>query len=203
MSNLEVLHHDGLELPVYDATEVKCLKTEYQDMAYSGLSTFVRFVRTSGPDETLRSRLKRAEWCFERIAKYCNIQIAPHTWGVCEDTPEIPVDRRLTEKLLPSGYLLVAEVDIIHPNGEPPLDRVDAFNEGVVAYDLQVLKKTANAHRDLNLGQVVYGTNNRLAAKNTDQKPDMWFVDIEPLVGQQTLSMPSSDAFTNSYTIIG
>lgn len=196
------LCHDGVELPIYPLEEVKTCKLDYIRAAHSGLTSFVRTVRTSGPDETLRQRLNRAHWYFGKVATFCNVKIVPHRWGVCEANPAIPIDQRLYENILPKGFVLAAQVAIIRPKDDIPLTSLESFNEGVVQYQQNILEEQVNAFRDITVGQLVYGTPNSVHAP---QKPETWFVDIEPLLGQQILSAQGADPRSrgNSPQIIG
>ncbi len=196
---MNILKYHGLDLPIYPTEEVLHTKEQYRSADLHGQSTFVRTVRTSGPTETLASRLSRADWYFDQIARYCGTKIVPHTWGLCKDVPEITFERRLlVDDIVPRGYLPVAEVTAIEPCGDIPLDAVSLFQKGLTKYYKNAVATNEHPYTDVRIGQVMYG---RQVA--SDQEPRTWYVDIEPLVGTQHLGLVDGVAFANATIIHG
>lgn len=203
-----LLHYSDADLPVYPLEVVLSPADMEARVGQLQSISFVRVVRTSGPDETLRQRLDRADEFFCRISNLCQIETIPYRWGLCpanEDIHLLPppgdcaleldsnvqymdpannVDARYWDPILPKGFLLAAEVANItpHENGDMPRDAIDPFLEGEEAFleEMRTLD-ASRAYMDFGPHQTIYGS------QNWDPKAPsnaVWYADIEPLVGQ-------------------
>jgi hypothetical protein len=174
---MNLVRHQGLELPVYPTDEALCLTAEYVDAAARGLSSFIRLVRTVGPDQPLKDRLRYADDEFNTIADLCDVKIVPHTWGLCEYSSEKALFSYEPSTIVPKGYLLVAKVDCIEQSGPVPDSSFASYMAGESQY-LQLDRSGSSVYRaDIQESQIIYGS--RVAHT---EEPSSWFVDIEPIL---------------------
>lgn len=186
-----LLHYSGLELPVFDEgalippSQLEVTTPTIRD------DSFVRYVRTSGPEESLKSQLNRADGFFKRIAKLCGIKIVPYKWGLCPSVDTvtsihrgIAEDVRYRDPVIPAGFLLGAEVARITPHyrGDMPAYAIDLFLDGEERF-LEELAHLGDTHAydDFGPHQTMFGSQTW-----DDNKPQtgIWYVDIEPLAGK-------------------
>ncbi len=199
---MNYLRYHGIDLPIYPEEEVLQSKSEYRRVCEGDATNFTRIARTSGPTESLMSRLNRGEWYFDKIGELCKIKIVPHTYGLCRDTDRFTIDRRFGEEILPKGYLLVANVAIIKSAGELPDNLFSNIATGVKNYFKTIAPDTAKkySYKDVGIHQIVYGTR-----AGTEEDTAAWHVDVDSLVGTQQIIITEIEgkAFTEATITLG
>jgi hypothetical protein len=204
-----VLRYRGLDLPEFPAEEVLYRKPQYKQAAAEDRPDFIRSLLTTGPEDSLRTRLDRASQTFQHISELCGVSVVPYEWGVYKDRPKnysqdpaIELRRKLCSNILPQGYLLAARVATIKPASDKlPPDVVSAFSAGVAVYDQEVEAsgRISESFADLSLEQLLYGYLIKDRASKTLQG---WWVDIEPRMGTYVTNLPDGRAFTNARHVV-
>ena len=204
MATINRLRHQGIDWQLFPAEEVLTTKEQFKQAAEEGRPDFIRLIKTSGPPELLSSRLVRASLYFGRIAQLCDVKIVPYTWGLCEDTIEIPIKYHATPGLLPEGYLPAAKVSTIRTigDGKLPPERLERFTAGADAYLEEIAAQdTTRTFKDIAVRQLIYG--HRL--DNSDTTPDVWFADPDAFAGREEFPLATlpGGAFTKLSLALG
>jgi hypothetical protein len=186
---MNVIRWHGLDLPEFPAEEVLCLTSQYVEAAASGVSHFIRKIETTGPKESLKSRIDRITRHFDILSEYCQIQVVDIEYGLCKDVPEVVSNRRYQEGIVPKGYLLAARVEAIGTTSEPPNYRVEQFIEGSERFDQEIKLHNSDAYSDTHLGQIVFGVPNSQIG-NKDAIEDVYYVDPDLMCGPDAKDKP-------------
>jgi hypothetical protein len=198
---MNIIRWHGLDLPEFPTEDVLCLTSQYVEAAASGMTHFIRKIETTGPKESLKSRIDRVTRHLNILSELCEIKIVDAEYGLCRDIPEIVSNRRYQEDIVPSGYLLAARVEAIGSVGELPEDRVEQFSEGYKRFRQQFKLQDSNAYSDAHLRQIVYGIPNSQAG-NASATLDAYYVDPDLISGPDVrdaplISIVDGDLFIN------
>lgn len=190
------LRYGGLELPVYDADAPVVNDLELPDLeeietftpttALRAVKGNLRAAPTAPTPETLPELLHITDEELETVSKLCMSKVVEHTWGLLKD-PKGTHNGLHTPlgSLVPKGYSLVAEVDIIK-NAIPATLRNApriflrgnlghiAIHPGVAQY---YWRPEGYYLWDIASRQFVVGTSSQDEGKPRSSR---WLVDIEP-----------------------
>lgn len=197
---MEILRFSGLDLPIYP-TDIVLDQLGFSDIGERTAAALAAeqhpdttFIRTAEPfrnyyNEDLRSRLDHTDKALRVVSDVCEVPIVEYTWGLCLDDGQISYNRKYLGGLLPPGYLLVAEVEIILPAANGP-DTTQQHVQALKRYQkgekklrsIQSLTKIPNLQHqpdfeDYDGSQTMFGS--RASQPNT--APALWFIDIEPI----------------------
>lgn len=122
----------GLDLPVY-ASNADVRYPFHINNLPATQTSFIRIVDIEDYSRTLPNNLKEvlkiADECFDQAASLCDAQTIKHTWALHEKP------RASQERILPKGFSLVAEVNLIDDIGHT------VSSEEAVLHGLSVYKK--------------------------------------------------------------
>ena len=174
---MNLLHHHGLELPVFPRDEV--ISPYHVDTLPADQTEFTRtlVVHTIGFSySSLKQCLVRADEELESYTQACGAQIVDHVRGlVMSDNPA----RGPGSELLPRGYRLAARVNIIDQvlRNRDQLHRdMIMVEDGFMAYTTGTVP---NPHPerlyDIGIRQFRHGV-----PRGNSIAPSNWFTDVEP-----------------------
>ena len=168
------IDQNDTSLPIFEVQERRLLMSSEMQLSSAvqdGEDRFIRPVFTAGPsDSDLETRIKSAQHEFRLLAYHTQTEIVPHRFGL------YPADKVLENYyrahgqngLIPSGYILAAEVEIVpHTDSRLPKIRPYSIWQGIRRY-----KQASNKLADLSARQFVQNS-----------ETGAWtFLDIEPLL---------------------
>ena len=151
------IDQNDTSLPIFEVQERRLLMSSEMQLSSAvqdGEDRFIRPVFTAGPsDSDLETRIKSAQHEFRLLAYHTQTEIVPHRFGL------YPADKALENYyrahgqngLIPSGYILAAEVKIVpHEESRMLKLRPHSIRQGIRLY-----KQTSNKLAGLSARQFV------------------------------------------------
>lgn len=189
-----LLRHNGFELPIWDGGDTLCVsKADLQAAAKQEGKTHL--VRVSGLVKPLGSSsltqvLQLSKQHHHILANEYDMPVAPHNWFLlprgtvreaCLDSldPMEAIDSfyNLPQDLLPNNYMLGAVVEIVLPEGDQMLSRMNSATL-IDDYKQRFHRQNEPYLTDLNVSQIVFGE--LATSTQTNTEPQSYIVDIEP-----------------------
>jgi hypothetical protein len=186
---LTLTRYSGLELPVFEASRSLVFNpTVSMNLPPEDTKrgNFLRFVHLQTATEhkfpNLQKALETADQAFEAVASFCGAVVVQHEWGLYKKENlkgnQYNNGDRLTDPgfnphiLIPSGYLLCAEVDIVTPTNP----RSETYDNNLRNL-LGVAQRTplGAMWRDARPDQFIIGETQR------DPTDKLRLVDVEPV----------------------
>lgn len=172
--------YDCLELPEFNPDRPLLVdKTSFKDASAaaisSGETTFIRHVRHFGHNnQSVRNRIEIAEAEFTRLESYCGAYVVRHEFGL------YPIERQshtdLQSTMIPLGYILAAEVELVYDVQEICLSSPSLTK---ISYDLNRYEKTGqNRLSDVHIFDFL----NARIQPDAKSPRQLVFTDIEPMI---------------------
>lgn len=160
-----------LDLPIFDPSERLYIGSrECVEAGRSNAETFLRAVYNCGPGEqNLVQRLELAKTEQENLARLCGATIVPHRLGLYPI--EDPSHYDLSQRNVPEGFVLAAEVDTIASPTKWYSPRPLAIYWGIHKY-----RAAKGQLRDPYSTQFIQGRR----VSDPDADATWYLVDIEP-----------------------
>lgn len=136
---ITTVRHGGIELPLYDDTDVAWTRTQLERAAKAGRANVVRHIRLNGNTHfKLADLLDATEMVFDEVAAATHSRVVEHTWGLAVAPDYVQRDfgshyMTYHSPHLPGMTSLVAKVAIV-PHARPVFDKFNDLQRGLRDY---------------------------------------------------------------------
>jgi hypothetical protein len=173
-----LVRYSRLDLPVFEpGIPIARTKDDIKSAVNEGRPTVVRTMALQGSvlgATTLRGTLAATDGMFEDIAGACNALVPSHQWGLVEISDQSQMSRR-RHNLLPRGFNLAAEVEVIVPTHPLTDDQTVMIVSGISQHiDEDPPIQWKDAHPDQFM--------NGVSKSHSLLESNLWLIDIEPRV---------------------